>query len=158
MTTRIPTSTSVTESAVIAAPLAQVWHLIKLQDFHKFWSKLEKSDYVKGASPETDVVQWTFKDGTVLDVKQEEHSMDGWMQTIDHYITYSVIASTPALTYSSVISTIRCFAVTSGANEGSTFVQWSANFSSDADAGVIEDARFKRKEALADLAGVVAKK
>ncbi|KAL8934722.1 MAG: hypothetical protein Q9211_005082 [Gyalolechia sp. 1 TL-2023] len=75
MTTPIPTSTSVTESAVIAAPLAQVWHLIKLQDFHKFWSKLEKSDYVKGASPETDVVQWTFKDGTVLDVKQEEHSV-----------------------------------------------------------------------------------
>ncbi|KAI4187140.1 MAG: hypothetical protein L6R41_003005 [Letrouitia leprolyta] len=152
MTTRIPTSTSVTESAVISAPLAQVWHLIKLQDFHKFWSKLEKSDYVKGASPETDVVQWTFKDGTVLDVKQEEHS------TIDHYITYSVIASTPALTYSSVISTVRCFAVTSGEKEGSTFVQWSAHFSSDADAGVIEDARFKRKEALADLAGVVAKK
>ncbi|KAI4196635.1 MAG: hypothetical protein LQ348_002272 [Seirophora lacunosa] len=149
MTTRIPTSTSVTESAVIAAPLSQVWHMIKLQDFHKFWSKLSTSNYVKGASPETDVVQWTFKDGTVLDVKQEEHS------TIDHFITYSVIASTPALTYTSVLSTIRCFPITSGGSEGSTFVQWSANFSSDADAGVIEDARFKRKEALADLAGVV---
>lgn len=76
-------------------------------------------------------------------------------QTIDHFITYSVIASTPALTYTSVLSTIRCFPITSGGSEGSTFVQWSANFSSDADAGVIEDARFKRKEALADLAGVV---
>lgn len=30
---------------------------------------------MKGASPETDVVKWTFKDGTVLDVKQEEHSV-----------------------------------------------------------------------------------
>ena len=58
-------------------------------------------------------------------------------QTIDHFITYSVIASTPALTYSSVISTIRCYAVTSGPNEGSTFVQWSGNFSSDADAGIL---------------------
>lgn len=58
------------------------------------------------------------------------------IQTIDHYITYSVIASSPALTYSSVISTIRCYAVTSGENEGSTFVQWSAHFSSDADAGM----------------------
>ncbi|MCJ1253643.1 hypothetical protein MMC24_001455 [Lignoscripta atroalba] len=152
MSSRIPTSTSITESAVIDAQLSQVWHLIKLQDFHIFWSKLSKSEHVKGASPETDVVKWTFKDGTVLDVKQEEHS------TIDHYITYSVIASTPALTYSSVISTIRCFAVTSGTSEGSTFVQWSAHFSSDADAGVIEDARFKRKEALADLASAVAKK
>ncbi|KAL9608866.1 MAG: hypothetical protein Q9167_006315 [Letrouitia subvulpina] len=151
MTSRIPTSTSVNESAVIAAPLAKVWHFIKLQGFHQFWSKLEKSDFVKGASPETDVVKWTFKDGTVLNVKQEEHS------SIDHYITYSVIESNPALTYSSVMSTVRCYPVTSGANENSTFVTWSGNFSSDADAGVIEDAKFKRREALADLAAVATK-
>ena len=75
MSSRIPTSTSVTESAVINANLAQVWHLIKLQDFHQFWSKLSKSEHVKGASPETDVVKWTFKDGTELEVKQEEHSV-----------------------------------------------------------------------------------
>lgn len=34
----------------------------------------------------------------------------------------------------------------------------SAQFSSDADAGVIEDARYKRREALADLAAVAEKK
>ena len=75
MTTRIPTSTSITESSVIPAPLAQVWHLIKLQDFHQFWTKLAKSEHVKGASPETDIVKWTFKDGTEQEVKQEEHSV-----------------------------------------------------------------------------------
>lgn len=75
MSTRIPTSTSVTESSVIAAPLSQVWHLIKLQDFSSFWTKLSKSEYVKGASPETDIVKFTFKDGTEQDVKQEEHSV-----------------------------------------------------------------------------------
>ena len=74
-TSRIPTSTSVTESAVIPAQLANVWHLIKLQDFHAFWTKLAKSEHVKGARPETDIVKWTFKDGTVLYVKQEEHSV-----------------------------------------------------------------------------------
>src|SRR5262245_25159102 len=72
---RIPTSTSVSESAVIEAPFSDVWHLIKLHTFQKFWSKLEKSEEVKGVSPETDVVKWTFKDGTVLEVKQEEHSV-----------------------------------------------------------------------------------
>ena len=75
MSSSIPTSTSVSESAVIPAHISNVWHLIKLQDFHNFWTKLEKSEHVKGASPETDVVKWTFKDGTVLDVKQEEHSV-----------------------------------------------------------------------------------
>ena len=142
----IPTSTSVSESAVIAAPFSSVWHLIKLQDFSKFWSKLDKSEYVKGTSDETDIVQWTFKDGTVLDVKQEEHS------SIDHYITYSIISSQPALSYTSVVSTIRAYPITSGDHEGQTFVTWSGNFSSDADAGVIADAKFKRREALADLA------
>lgn len=74
-----PTSTSVSESAVINAPLSQVWHLIKLQDFSKFWSKLKSSEEVKGASPETDIVRWTFTDGDVWDVKQEEHSVC-WFQ------------------------------------------------------------------------------
>lgn len=71
----IPTSTSVVESAVIKAPLSHVWHHIKLQDFSKFWSAISKSEYVKGANEETDIVKWSFKDGTVLEVKQEEHSV-----------------------------------------------------------------------------------
>ncbi|KAM0691447.1 hypothetical protein Q7P36_010218 [Cladosporium allicinum] len=147
----IPTSTSVTESAVIKAPLSHVWHLIKIQDFSKFWSALSGSEYVKGASEETDVVKWTFKDGTVIEVKQEEHS------SINHYITYSVITAQPALTYTSVLSTIRCYSITSGDLEGSTFVEYTGNFSSDADAGVIQDAKFKRREALADLAKAASK-
>jgi hypothetical protein len=78
----IPTSTSVVESAVIKAPLAHVWHYIKLQDFSKFWSAIEKSEYVKGASEETDIVKWTFKDGQQVEVKQEEHSVSlHFMQT-----------------------------------------------------------------------------
>lgn len=56
-------------------------------------------------------------------------------QTINHYITYGVITSQPELTYTSVLSTIRCYAVTSGDMEGSTFIEWTGNFSSDADAG-----------------------
>ena len=70
--------------------------------------------------------------------------------------------------------------MTSGEHEGSTFVEWTGNFSSDADAGqcnltpltvlmnscegadkfsgVIQDAKFKRREALADLAKVATKK
>ena len=56
-------------------------------------------------------------------------------QTINHYITYSVISSQPALSYTSVLSTIRLYPVTSGEAEGSTFIEWTGNFSSDADAG-----------------------
>ena len=71
----IPTSTAVIESAVIRAPLSHVWHHIKLQDFSNFWSALQTSEFVKGVSNEADVVKWTFKDGTIVEVKQEEHSV-----------------------------------------------------------------------------------
>jgi len=146
MSSRIPTSTSVTESAVIEAKFSDVWHLIKLEKFSDFWSRLKASETVKGVSSETDIVKWTFVDGTVLEVKQEEHS------SLNHFITYSVISATPELTYTSSVSTIRLFPITTGPNEGHTFIQWSGNFSSDADADAIEDAKYKRREALADLA------
>lgn len=141
------------ESVVIKAPLSHVWHFIKLKDFSKFWSALEKSEVVTGASDETDVVKWTFKDGTVYEVKQEEHSVgchsemletfpctDKPRQSINHMITYSVITSSPEVTYSSVLSTIRCHAVTAGPFANSTYVEWSANFSSDANAGTSHNA------------------
>jgi hypothetical protein len=72
----IPTSSGVRESCVIAAPLADVWHQIKIGDFANFWNSLSKSALVKNnTSPEADIAQWTFKDGTQLEVKQEEHSV-----------------------------------------------------------------------------------
>jgi hypothetical protein len=76
---------------------------------------------------------------------------------LDHFITYSVINTEPNLTYSSVVSTIRCWAVTSGELEDTTFVRWTSKFSSDADIGVIEDAKYKRRDALKDLAAAADK-
>jgi hypothetical protein len=49
--------------------------LIKLPQFHHFYTALKSAEEVKGTSPETDVTRWTFKDGTVQEVKQEEHSV-----------------------------------------------------------------------------------
>ncbi|GAA5957572.1 hypothetical protein JCM8115_001363 [Rhodotorula mucilaginosa] len=144
------TSNFVSVSAVIRAPLTSVWHLIKLSSFADWWTALEKSGpAAKGISDEADVYEWTFKDGTSLLVKQEEHS------ALRHSISYSVITSQPALSYSSVIATITLSEVTTGELAGSTFITWTGQFSSDADAGVVEDAKFKREEALADLAKAV---
>jgi len=56
-------------------------------------------------------------------------------QTINHYITYSIISANPQISYSSALSTIRLYPITSGRNAGHTFVQWTGVFSSDADAG-----------------------
>lgn len=65
----------------------------------------------------------------------ERLGTDNPSEAIDHFITYSVIDSNPALGYSSLLSQIRLFPVTSGEHRGSTFVQWSAQFSGDAGVG-----------------------
>lgn len=57
-------------------------------------------------------MKWSFKDGTELEVKQEEHS------SLNHFITYGIITAKPELTYTSSVSTIRCYPVTSGEAEG----------------------------------------
>jgi len=151
MSIPIPTSTSLTESAVINAPLEAVWHQIKLSHFDDWWTALKGSEHVKGVSDDTDIVKWFFEDGSIWEIKQEAHS------TIDYYVTYSTISAHPAQSYSSVLSTIRLYPVTSGPLAKSTFVQWSATFSGDASAEVIQDARYKRQDALADLAMAVEK-
>jgi hypothetical protein len=101
MSSGIPVSTNLTESAVIKAvsaldqglarsavvliffvtqSLTDVWHLIKLPSFAQWWSALEKSEAVKGSSDEADLYKFTYKDGTVQEVKQEEHSVSCRLQ------------------------------------------------------------------------------
>lgn len=149
----VPTSNYVLESAVIDAPFSQVYHLIKLtpEGVPSFWNAIKQATPYKGAlTDEVNVFVWKFVDGHELVVKQEEHS------ALDHYVTYSVIESKPEISYSSQVSTVRAYPVTSGAHSNKTFVTWSASFSSDASADVVEDARYKRKEALEDLAKACA--
>jgi len=150
-----PTTNEVSVSAVLRAPLTNVWHFIKLGDFHKFWRALDKSEKVSNTSSDTDVYRWTFKDGTAVEVKQDEHSVSGLRlfppqhpgtsqlttipttKNLDHYITYSVIVANPELSYSSMTSKIQCWEVTSGALEHTTFVRWTAKFTSDAGLGML---------------------
>lgn len=73
--TSVVTTNEVSVSAVLRAPLANVWHFIKLGDFHKFWRALDKCEKVENTSHDTDVYRWTFKDGTAVEVKQDEHSV-----------------------------------------------------------------------------------
>lgn len=80
----------------------------------------------KGTTEDSDVYSWTFKDGSKATVKMEERS------SIEHSITYSVVTAEPALPFSSVYAKISLWPVTTGPNEGSTFITWSGQWSSDA--------------------------
>ena len=69
------TSTSVTESAVINAVLSSIWRLIKLEEFGNFYTGITKTESIPSGDGRMDTVRWSFKDGTVLEVKEEEYSV-----------------------------------------------------------------------------------
>ncbi|KAL4793063.1 hypothetical protein BDV19DRAFT_391504 [Aspergillus venezuelensis] len=147
------TSTLVVESAVINAPLDKIWSLIKLTNFTKFYTSLTQSEIIPAEDEGKDVVKWTFADGTVLLVREEEFS------TVKHLISFHILKCEPwGLPYTSVLSTIRLYPITSRDAAGGTFVEWSGDYSADASAEVVQDGHIKRREALADLAKAAEEK
>jgi hypothetical protein len=74
----------INESAVINASLSSVWRLVKLKEFVNFYTAISKSELVSSANEEKDIVRWTFQDGTVLEVKEEEYSV---RFSLDHTYT-----------------------------------------------------------------------
>merc|ERR1712093_969571 len=66
MASRIPTSTTVTESAVVSATFSDVWHMIKLENFADFWSALEKSVEIRNFLGEKRVRHVQLLDGVTI--------------------------------------------------------------------------------------------
>ncbi|SPJ85367.1 uncharacterized protein FTOL_11148 [Fusarium torulosum] len=149
------TSTSVTESAVIQAPIYAVWRLVKLKKFIDFFEGIIKSETIHAQDDDNDdreIIRWTFEDGTVLDVVEEEYS------TVKYYMSFNILKCEPwGLPYASVLSTIQLYPITSRSAQGATFVQWSGHYSADATAEVVQDGHVKRREALDYLARAVEK-
>ncbi|CAG8977786.1 hypothetical protein HYALB_00010871 [Hymenoscyphus albidus] len=140
------TSTSFIESAVINAPISAIWPLIKLDKFGTFYKAIQKSELVPATPDERETVRWYFENRTILTLREEEYS------TIKHSMSFNIIACEPwGLPYAGALSTLRLYPITSGAAEGSTYVEWRGQYSSDASAEVIEDAKLKRREGLTDL-------
>ncbi|KAL5905928.1 hypothetical protein ACKVV7_010321 [Pyricularia oryzae] len=146
------TSTSVTESAVINAPVSKVWRMVQLKNFQNFFVDINKTEILPSEDLQKEVIRWTFDDGTVLDVREEEYS------NIKNYMSFHIVQCQPyGLPYTGVLTTIRLYPITSRAAEGGTFVQWSGHYTADANEEVIADGHIKRREALGLLANAVEK-
>ena len=87
-----------------------------------------------------------FSDGSQWRVQLVEHS------EITHTVLFDVVDAKPALACMSQLHGITLQSVTS---TDETLIEWTTDFSSDATAELLVDARFKRKEALADLTAAV---
>lgn len=83
------TSTSVTESAVINAPVSKVWSMVQLKNFQNFFVDINKTEILPSEDLQKEVIRWTFDDGTVLDVREEEYSVSCLLLADCGWFTYA---------------------------------------------------------------------
>ncbi|KAF9300943.1 hypothetical protein BGZ74_007319 [Mortierella antarctica] len=140
--------TRVVESRVIDAPIEIVWAKVRTVKLD-FWRAVDHVEAHGGLGEVGSTRKITFKDGAIQEVKVVE------LSDLAHFVSYDFIEATPPVEFMSALHTITVRKVTAN---NTTFVEWSAEFSSDADLAVIEDSRYKRLEGLEDLAKAVHKK
>jgi hypothetical protein len=132
---------------VIYSPIQNVWSILSTLNF-SWWSLVSSATLVHGSSlKELDAtIRIDFKDSTVWTVAVRE------LSSINHSITFEVIESEPATSFSSAVHTISLKRISTGT--GSTYIEWITDFSNDVTSDIVVDSSFKRQEAFSDLASV----
>jgi len=139
-------ATRVHESAVIEANIDAVWGVVKVLDFH-FLPTVVKCDLEGKASHATvgGVRRIQYKEQTVQRIRLLE------LSDAQNFVSWEVFESTPPLTYSSAIHTVKLRRVT---EDNHTFVQFTSDYSKDAGNDVIADSRFKKLDYFKALAAI----
>ncbi|KAJ2662214.1 hypothetical protein IWW48_001954 [Coemansia sp. RSA 1200] len=135
-------STQNIESCAINAPADKVWEALRKQDF-KFWSIVKTVELPESTSEVGGVRITTFNDGTVQKHRLVEYS------ELKRSLTYELIDSAPPVTTLSAQHSFRVYPVTSN---DSAYVQWRSTFSSDDSVAAVADSKYKKRDALAELA------
>jgi len=79
------------------------------------------------------------------------------LSDLEHFVTYQLVSSSPAVTYSSALFKIEVKEITVSDAGPKVFIEWTTDFSNDASAAVVEDSRFKKRDGFKALAAYVAK-
>ena len=140
----VPVSTHQVESTVLPVPIQKAWGIFKtLKLEHIVPQRVASTEFTSGGPNQLDsVVKITYLDGAVWELRINEIS------DVKHTLGYQVLATEPAHQVTSIQGQIHLRAVT---DDSSTYVQWTTDFSNDADAGVIFDQKYKKLEFFADM-------
>ncbi|KAJ2722065.1 hypothetical protein GGI07_003552 [Coemansia sp. Benny D115] len=134
-------STHNVESRVIKAPAQKVWEAVRTQDFG-FWTAVKSAD-VPSAFEVGSSRKVTFADGTVQTYRLVEFS------ELNNSLTYEIVESEPSINVLSATHRIRVYPVT---QDNTAFVQWTSDFAAEGSEAAVQDSKYKKLEALADLA------
>lgn len=145
----IVTAMTQRESAVLQTPAERLWQLVKCMSFHQLTpSKVSNVELMTGSVGQVDsTFKLTYTDGAewclhVLGVSDYHLS-----------IIWEIVNAEPSAGFTSSINVVRIHRVTT---DNTSFVTWSTEFSSDAKASVIADAKYKKLEAFAEMSRTLA--
>jgi nucleoside-diphosphate kinase len=137
------------ESAIVSFPISEVWNILRPLDL-SFLSTVASST-VDGKQKADEVGSFrevTYQDKTRQKLKLVE------LSDASNTLTYEVIDSTPAVKYMSAVHTWRLRRIT---HDNSTLIEFTSDFSKDADQTVIQDSKYKKLDFFKDLRTALAK-
>lgn len=142
-------SLTVSTSQIIEAPLSKVWGVIRPLNF-LFWATNVYNAVDSAEGPMSVGSQKTifFMDYTKQVIRITEIS------ELHNRISWTMVDSTPAVTYSSVEHSISLLRVTA---DDSTLIEFSSVFSKDAGREVLADAKCKHQDQIKGIAIEVSK-
>lgn len=112
--------------------------------------KVKETRFISGGPNEIGaVVSISYVDGASWEVRISEIS------DIEHAVGYQVLSTEPAVQVTSVEGRLRLREVS---DDSTTYLEWSNDFSNDADAAVILDSKYKKLEFFADMKKTLATK
>jgi len=130
-------STHIWNSAVIEAPVSDVWAALRSFTFAFKKGLSAQVEEKKSASEVGAIVRLTYPDKTVQRIKIVEIS------DLAHTVAWDLIESIPHVSVLAATHTVKLKRVT---ENNTTFIEWATDFSKDVDAHVTADAGFKQKE------------
>lgn len=134
--------TRVKQSAVIPVAPSAFWSSLCKLDF-KWWNLVAASEFVSGAAGQVNsVVKLTFADKATWTLRVVGIS------ELRKTIEFELLETNPSAGCSSALHELAVHEVTL---TGESFFVWTADYSSDASAELIQDSKFKRVEAFRHL-------
>lgn len=111
--------------------------------------KVKSTKFISGGADQIDsVIRIDYTDGAHWDIRINEISYPKYS------IGYEVLSTSPPHLATSIQGQILLREITL---DNTTYVEWITDFSNDADAGVIEDQRYKKLEFFSEMKKTLSK-
>jgi len=145
----VPTACTQTESCVLNVSVQKAWDAFAHFKFNEISPNVVAAvEWTEGKAGELgSCAKVSYKDGSSWTVRFSELSEK------HHRVCYELIQAEPSVSCTSVQGEIQLLRIS---QTNQTYLQWTTEFSNDADLVVIQDQKYKKQEAFEDIQKTLA--